>query len=86
MARKRGVRSSIETLDRELVDMVDQLIRDGYTIREMVEKLGELDGVYYVPGFDNAVENTVTIDGKQHVVFQDVARTGFNDYYALRMD
>lgn len=47
---------------------------------------GELDGVFSITGFDNAVENTLTIGGQNYVVFQDVARTGFTDYYALRLD
>lgn len=47
---------------------------------------GELDGLYYVSGFNNAVENTLTIEGVDYVVLQDVARTGFSDYYALRLD
>ena len=47
---------------------------------------GELDGVFHITGFNNAVENTFVIDGQSHVVMQDVWRTGFNDYYAIRMD
>ena len=47
---------------------------------------GELDGVFHITGFNNAVENTFVIDGLTHVVLQDVWRTGFNDYYAIRMD
>jgi len=47
---------------------------------------GELDGVFHVSGFDNVVENLVQVGGVDYVVMQDVARTGFNDYYALRMD
>jgi len=47
---------------------------------------GELDGIAHVSGFDNATENTLDIDGVQWVVFQDVWRTGFNDYFAVRMD
>jgi hypothetical protein len=47
---------------------------------------GELDGIYYVSGFNNAVENTITISGTTYVVMQSVARTGFADYYALRLD
>jgi hypothetical protein len=42
--------------------------------------------VYYVSGFNNAVENTLTISGTPYVVIQDVYRTGFNAYYALRLD
>ncbi|MOA66820.1 hypothetical protein D3C78_1937140 [compost metagenome] len=47
---------------------------------------GELDGIRHITGFNNAVENTLDVDGKTWVVLQDVWRTGFNDYYAMRMD
>jgi len=47
---------------------------------------GALDGVFYISGFDNAVENTLNVDGVDHVVIQDTWRTGHTDYYALRMD
>lgn len=47
---------------------------------------GELDGVHYISGFNNAVENTLVIGGVNYVVLQDVARTGFTDYIALRLD
>lgn len=44
---------------------------------------GELDGVRFISGFDNVTENTC---GNDWVVLQDVGRTGFNDYIALKMD
>lgn len=44
---------------------------------------GELDGVRYVSGFNNVTENTCDPDW---VVFQDVWRTGFTDYVALKLD
>lgn len=47
---------------------------------------GELDGIFQISGFNNAVENTFTIEGVSYVVMQDVNRTGFIDYYAMRMD
>ncbi len=47
---------------------------------------GALDGIFYISGFDNAVENTLTIEGVTYVVLQDVARTGHTDYYAMRLD
>lgn len=47
---------------------------------------GQLDGVYYISGFNNAVENTLIIGGITYVVMQSVARTGHADYYALRLD
>lgn len=46
---------------------------------------GELDRISHISGFDNVVENTFTMDGKNYVVIQDVGRTGFNDYFALEL-
>lgn len=47
---------------------------------------GALEGVFYITGFNNAVENTLVIDGKTYVVIQDVSRVGHTDYYAMRLD
>ncbi|MCL2524604.1 MAG: hypothetical protein FWF20_07105 [Betaproteobacteria bacterium] len=47
---------------------------------------GCLEGISHISGFNNIVENTVTQGGQTHVVIQDVSRTGFADYYALRLD
>lgn len=47
---------------------------------------GTLDGVFYISGFNNAVENTLTINGHDFVVIQDTHRTGHADYVAFRMD
>jgi len=47
---------------------------------------GELDGIFHISGFNNATENTLTIGGIDYVVFQDVGRNGFADYYAMRLD
>ncbi|MFT0211834.1 hypothetical protein VQ643_04360 [Pseudomonas sp. F1_0610] len=47
---------------------------------------GALDGIFYISGFNNAVENTMDVDGRHYVVMQDVSRTSFTDYVALRMD
>lgn len=46
---------------------------------------GELDGVRYIPGFNNVVENTAVIGGNSNVVIQDVFRTGIGDYFLLEM-
>ncbi len=48
--------------------------------------LGELDGVLHISGFNNGVENTVSIGGSSYVVMQDVWRTGHGDYYAIRLE
>lgn len=47
---------------------------------------GELDGIFYISGFNNIVENTLAIGGKTYVVLQDLNRTGLADFYALEMD
>ena len=47
---------------------------------------GQLDGIFHVSGFNNAVENTLVIGGVTYVVMPSVARTGHADYYALRLD
>lgn len=39
---KRGVKSIIERLDKRLVDVINDMLRDGHTIDEMVAKLQEL--------------------------------------------
>lgn len=46
---------------------------------------GELDGVFSISGFNNATENTMTIDGVDYVILQDVSRNGFIDYIALEL-
>jgi hypothetical protein len=47
---------------------------------------GRLDGFFWITGFDNVTENTVTISGKTFVIFQDVFRNGFGDYYAMELN
>jgi hypothetical protein len=47
---------------------------------------GELDGVRYIPGFNNTVENTTTINAAAQVVIQDVFRTGIGDYFLLELN
>jgi hypothetical protein len=47
---------------------------------------GRLDGFYWITGFDNVTENTVTVDSRDFVVFQDVFRTGLGDYFAMELD
>lgn len=56
------------------------------TLMDATNLYGVLDGVEMITGFNNAVENTFTRDGKTWVVLQDVGRTGFNDYIAMRLD
>lgn len=47
---------------------------------------GELAGCFWTPGFANASENTIVVNGTDYVVLQDVYRTSNLDYYALKLD
>lgn len=47
---------------------------------------GALDGIFYISGFNNAVENTLVIGGENYVVIQDSFRVGHTDYIAMRLD
>jgi hypothetical protein len=68
------------------------VITEEYQLEQMVLSataqglVGELEGVRWITGFSNAVENTVTEGGETHIVIRDVARTGFNDYITMVLD
>lgn len=48
--------------------------------------LGELEGTYFVSGFNVTSEDTSTIGGKVHVIFQNTYRTTLNNYWALALE
>ncbi len=54
-------------------------------LRDASNTYGQLDGIYHVSGFNNAVENTLVINDKTFIVMQDVYRTGFTDYFAMEL-
>lgn len=47
--------------------------------------LGQINGIYWVSGYQNASENIITVDGVNYMVFQDTFRTSYGDYCAMRM-
>ena len=47
---------------------------------------GVLDGVYSLPGIGNSVENIVTYDGVDHIVFPNVYLSGSMDFWALALE
>lgn len=50
-------------------------------------RYGVLDGCFWVPGIGNAHGNTMTIDGVDHMVVQNVTRTdNFQGYWALKLE
>lgn len=54
------------------------------TLHDASNTYGVLDGVNFVTGFGNAVENTVTIGAETHTVLQDVTRNGLSDFHTMR--
>jgi hypothetical protein len=50
------------------------------------DTFGEIDGVYAVSGFNNASENTVTIDGIPYLVVQNLHRTARYYYAAIKLE
>jgi hypothetical protein len=47
---------------------------------------GELDGVFFLPGFGIAAEDTITIGSDTYFVFQSVYRTDRRAYAALKLE
>lgn len=47
---------------------------------------GEIAGAFWTPGFANASENVIVVNGTDYVVIQDVYRTSNQDYFALKLD
>lgn len=45
---------------------------------------GVLDGIAHITGFNNVVTNTLQGADGEWIIFQDVWRTGANDYFAMR--
>lgn len=47
---------------------------------------GELDGIYWVSGFNNTAENVVRRAGFDHLCVPNINRTGGADFAAIRLD
>lgn len=50
------------------------------------QTFGILDGAYRTAGFNNAAENIITAGGVDHLVIQNVFRTGVGDYWAMALE
>ena len=46
---------------------------------------GEIEDCFYVSGSNNSAENTITVGGDTYLVFQNVFRTTFTDFYAIKI-
>lgn len=49
-------------------------------------RYGYLDGVYFTPGFNAAVEDVVQVGGVDYLMLQNVFRNGVRDFWALRLE
>jgi len=46
---------------------------------------GEIEDCFMVSGSNNSAENTITVGGDTFIVFQNVFRTTFSDFYAIKV-
>lgn len=82
--------SSVKTRYRELRENLD----GSYSLYPLTlmgtdpedDIYGDLDGAYAVSGFNNASENTVTIDGETYLVVQNLFRTARYYYAAVKLE
>lgn len=49
------------------------------------DTFGEISNVFFISGFNNAVENSFLINSVPYIVMRNVWRVGFKDYVALRL-
>ncbi len=47
---------------------------------------GELDGVFWVPGFGTAAEDTLDYNGTTHVILQNAHRNSATEFWALALE
>ncbi len=82
--------SGVRTRYRELRENLD----GSYSLLPLIlhgdnpqsDMLGALDGVYAVPAFSAATEDTVTVSGVQHLLVQNVYRTARYYYGAIALE
>lgn len=55
------------------------------TLHDTQNTYGVLDGLDFITGFGNAVENTVTIGAETHIVLQDGTKNGLSDFFTMRV-
>lgn len=82
--------------DNGMLDYVRDNLGGGYTIipvvpiarspAPIVGIMGELDGLYWISGYSNASENTVSDAGFTHLIVQNIWRTQIQHYMAVRLD
>lgn len=73
------------TLAGDYVLMPVELVRFSSSTAESRHCFGVLDGVYWISGMNNAAENVVTVGGDQYFVVQNIYRTAYDEFAAIKM-
>lgn len=47
---------------------------------------GELEGTFWISGYQNSPENTTTYNGKDHIILQNAYRNTVHEFWALSLD
>ena len=79
--------------DDDLTNSLGKALDGSYLMRDLIihslvpyrAVMGALDGAFWVPGRQNSSENIITRNGVDHLVVQNLGRTGFRDYMAVRL-
>lgn len=71
-----------KTVDNQYVLLPIEFVQ----VMGVYQSLGWYDGVFYVSGFENSAENIVTVNGVNYICFPSPLHTGYNEWFAIRMD
>lgn len=55
------------------------------SLHDSANTYGVLDGLQFITGFDNAVENTASVGPENWIVLQETIKNGLSDFYAQRI-
>lgn len=77
-----------------LLGKLTEVLGGGFTLHPVTlvqnapdnQTFGVLEGIFHVPGENNAAENIVTVNGVDHLVVQNVFRTASRSYWALALE
>ena len=75
-------------------ERIEENVGGGYSISPIsliqtdpaIQHFGVFDGIFAVPGQNNAAENILQYNGEDYLVVQDVFRTDVRTYFAMRLN
>lgn len=88
-----GADAAVDSFVPNMIKEMRENVDGSYTLIPLIlatiqpgrQVFGEIDGCYFVSGYNNAAENIVTIDGVDHLVVQNIFRTSRWHYWALKL-